>query len=111
MKEQVGWSLLSLVLSIWLPIFVISAWVNLEANAIQYQEGFGGNPVGSIGAFLWLIFAAPLTTVASAITGVLGYRQSKRAGRWMAIGSFVITATGVILLMLFVGATQQSATI
>ena len=107
-NERLGLAIISLVMSLGLPIVVGLLWSSFEANATNPTEGFGGMAIGALALFLILIFLIPLTTLFSWLTAYVAIKKSKKAGRWVAIGSLVISGVGLVMLILFIRSLSMS---
>lgn len=111
LPEQVGLGILSSVSALLFPIIVGILLSNIRTDVDAAEAvGFQSYAIGSLVLFLVLIFVVPVTTIFSIITGYLAFKRSQKIGRWIAVGSGIITAIGIVLLILFVGALQVAPT-
>jgi|GEM_PF-1650782 hypothetical protein len=92
-SERLGLALVSLIAASGLPISLGALWGVLASS---------GGTVWALVLFLIIIFIVPLTTIFSWITGYIAFQKSKKAGRYIAIGSFAVSGIGLILLILFI---------
>lgn len=107
-NERLGLAIISLVMSLGLPIVVGLLWSAFAANGTDPTQGFGGMAIGALALFLILIFVIPLTTLFSWLTAYVAIKKSKKAGRWVAIGSLVISGIGLVMLVLFINSLSTA---
>lgn len=107
-KERVGLSIVSIGTALPLPLTVWWVWASVNAaSQTALDNGIFGAAIATIVIFLLLIFVVPLTTIFSVISGYVALRRSKKLGRWLAFGSFLVTLIGIVLLILFVQMLQR----
>ena len=105
--EQLGLALVSIATALILPILAAILWSTVKIDVSTTGDVVQSYAISAVVLFILLIFLAPLTTLFSIITGVLAYKRSRKIARYGAIVSFLISAVGVVLVMLLVQHIQN----
>ena len=105
--EQMGLALISVSTALVLPIITAILWTTIKVDTDAAGEAVQAYAVGAILLFVTLMFVTPITSIFSIITGILAYKRSRAVARYVAIGSFVITVAGIVMVMLFVNHIQN----
>jgi hypothetical protein len=108
--ERNGLAAASLLTALPLPIVASILLATIRINIQEPQFDFQAYAMQTIGLFLLMIFVVPLSTIFSLVSGYVAFRQSLYSARKLAIASCIITAIGLVIVIIFAITMQGAGT-